>query len=78
MNVLLVYCGTRSAEATIPTLFCPFVGSGAMPTFRGFSRASPCSGSSVPSSCIAAAQDAGLPDGVIDQMRNPTDLEAGE
>ena len=37
-----------------------------------------CDNVSPPSSCIGAAQDAGLPDGVIDQLRNPADLEAGE
>ena len=37
-----------------------------------------CAGESPPSPCIAAAQDAGLPDGIIDQLRNPGDLEASE
>ena len=37
-----------------------------------------CAGESPPSPCIAAAQDAGLPDGVVDQLRDPGDLEAGE
>ena len=37
-----------------------------------------CNNASPPSACIDAAQRAGLPDGVIDQLGTPGDLEASE
>ena len=37
-----------------------------------------CSTSAVPSQCVTAAQEAGLPESIIEQIQNPGDLNALE